>query len=127
MRMATFIICILLIICIIFGVKSYTKRLSSGCCGSGGDGPVKKKKVADKNPAHYPYEVQLTIDGMTCGNCANRVENALNALDGVWARVDLGKQQAQVRMKTQIPDADLKKAVNTLGYTVMKIRNVKAD
>lgn len=123
--MATVIICIILIICIIFGVKSYAKRLSSGCCGSSGEGPVKRKKVADKNPAHYPYEVQLTIDGMTCGNCAARVENALNELDGVWAKVDLGSQQAKVQMKSLIPESDLKNAVHQVGYTVMKIQ--KAD
>ena len=37
---------------------------------------MKKVKVKDKDPSHYPYEKILKIDGMTCGNCANRVENA---------------------------------------------------
>ena len=76
--------------------------------------------MADKNPAHYPYEVQLTIDGMTCGNCVNRVENALNELEGVWATADLMEGKAVVRMKQDIPLEELKQAVKSAGYLVYK-------
>lgn len=71
---------------------------------------------------HYPYQVTLTIDGMTCSNCSRRVENALNSLDGVWAKVDLGERKADVRLK-QAPDNDaLRHAVQDVGYTVLSIQ-----
>ncbi|MDO4332990.1 MAG: heavy metal-associated domain-containing protein [Eubacteriales bacterium] len=109
----------LVVICVL-SVKSYMKKLRNGCCG-GGDGPEKKVKVADKNKEHYSYTVQAVIDGMVCGNCATRVENAFNRMDGVWARVDLGQKQATIRSKEPLKEEDIKDVVRQAGYTVMKI------
>lgn len=122
--MSTVIIVVLLVVICVFSVKSYMKKLSSGCCGGGDKDSVRKVKVNDRNKAHYPYQVTLTVDGMVCGNCAKRVENALNTLDGVWATVDLGKKEALVRLKEQLPEARLRDAVREAGYTVMKVENV---
>ena len=119
--MATAIICIILVIAVLAGVKSYMKKLRSGCCGASSEPAVKKVKVKDKDPSHYPYQKVLKIDGMTCGNCANRVENALNHLDGVYATVDLMKEEAVVRMKEELEDQTLKKTVAAAGYTVYKV------
>ena len=58
----------------------------------------------------------LEIEGMTCQNCAKRVENALNAIDGVWAEVDLKQKRAKVRQKEQIPVEKLCAAVEKAGY-----------
>ena len=33
-------------------------------------------------------DVELTISGMTCASCANRIERKLNKLDGVVASVN---------------------------------------
>ena len=119
--MATVMICILILVIAIFGIKSYCKKLSSGCCGASGGKSVKKNKVKDRDPSHYPVKQILYIDGMTCGNCANRVENALNHLDGVYASVDLMKEEAVVRMKEKVEDQTLKKTVAAAGYTVYKV------
>lgn len=118
---STAVICVILAVICIFSVKKYRKKLTSGCCGAGGEGTVKKRRVSDRNKAHYPYTKILKIDGMSCGNCANRVENALNALDGVWASVDLGSQEALVRMKQPTDPELLKNAVRKQGYTVIWI------
>lgn len=64
----------------------------------------------------------IQIEGMSCEHCSNRVENALNAIDGVngQATVDLDKKQAVV-----IGDIDkqaLKKAVEDAGYQVVSVR-----
>lgn len=58
---------------------------------------------------------------MVCKNCSARVENALNSIDGVWAEADASSGRVTVRMKREIDDKVLKKAVNDIGaYTVMK-------
>ncbi len=75
--------------------------------------------------SHYPYEKILKVDGMSCGNCAVRVENALNSLEGVWARVDLEAEEAQVYMKEEYEDQRLKDAVRDAGYRVYKVNKVK--
>lgn len=123
--MATALICLILVAAVTVGVKSYLKKLRSGCCGAASEPMVKRVKVKDKDPSHYPYVKALKIDGMTCANCSNRVENALNHLEGVYASVDLMKEEAIVRMKEPLEDQVLKKAVAAAGYTVYKVTAIK--
>lgn len=73
---------------VVLVIRSYKKKLASGCCGAS-DESVKKNKVTDKDKSHYPYEKTLVVDGMVCKNCSARVENALNSIDGVWAEADV--------------------------------------
>ena len=46
-----------------------------------------------------PDRVRLPIAGMTCATCAGRVEQALNALPGVQASVNLADEQADIRLR----------------------------
>ena len=119
--MSTAIICAILIVIAIIGIKSYAKKLTSGCCGASPQPSGKKMKVRDKDKSHYPYSRLLKVDGMSCGNCASHVENALNGLEGVWAQVDLEKGEALVRMKQEYGNNELKQAVKEAGYVVYKI------
>lgn len=106
---------------VVLVIRSYKKKLASGCCGAS-DESVKKNKVADKDKSHYLYEKILVVDGMVCKNCSARVENALNSIDGVWAEADVSSGRVTVRMKREIEDKVLKKTVNDIGaYTVMKV------
>ena len=114
---------IVIVLFAILVIKSYIKKLSSGCCGTGGDEKTKKVKVRDKNKANYPFCSVLVVDGMVCGNCARTIENALNSLEGVWAEADVNAKQVEVRMKQQLDDQVLRDTVNHIGaYTVMDIR-----
>lgn len=103
-------------------IRGYIKKLSQGCCGGGGDGGEKKVRVRDRNSAHYPYTVILTVDGMVCGGCATRIENTLNALEGVWAKADVSRKTVLVRLR-ETPDTErLRSVVNGIGpYTVMNV------
>jgi len=62
----------------------------------------------------------LTIEGMMCAHCAAHVEQALNALPGVTAVVDLAAKTAVVT--GDAGDEALKKAVADAGYQVTDIR-----
>lgn len=64
---------------------------------------------------------QLTIDGMMCMHCVASVTKALEALDGVTAKVNLKKQTATVTLSEPITDDILKKAVTDAGFTVTAI------
>ncbi len=113
------IFAIVLIVFAVFVIKSYTKKLASGCCG-GGDAE-KKLRVADKNRAHYPYSAILTVDGMMCPACETRIENTLNAIDGVWAKASSSDGRVEVLMKAPVDEEALRRAINELGvYTLMK-------
>ncbi len=67
-------------------------------------------------------EKVISIEGMSCGHCSARVEKALNALEGVEARVDLEKKIATVIMESEVDDEVLEKAVSDAGYDVVGIK-----
>ena len=121
---ATVIIVLLLVVVCALAVKSYLKKLSSGCCGAGRD-TVKKVPVKDKNKEHYPHSAKMEIYGMTCANCARRVENGLNQIQGVWAKVNLDQKEALVRMKNPVEEKILRQAVKDAGYTVLSVKIVE--
>lgn len=63
----------------------------------------------------------ITIKGMTCSHCVKRVENSLNNLEGVSAKVNLKDNTAIVKLKNKINDQDLITAVLDAGYLVESI------
>lgn len=67
----------------------------------------------------------IAIEGMSCSHCQKRVEEALRAIDGVNAKVDLKKKEATVRYSKEIDDAVLRKAVEEAGYEVVSIEEKK--
>lgn len=120
--MSTAIILVILVLVCVFSVKSYIKKLSrgGGCCGEHEE-QEKKVRVADHDKSHYPYTVTLRIDGMTCGNCARRVENALNRMEGTWATADFFEGKATVRTKQPADAEVLRRAVGDAGYTMLEV------
>lgn len=66
-------------------------------------------------------EKTILIEGMTCMHCSNRVEKALNAMEGVSARVDLNAKRAKVTVDPSVSDSRLKDAVTEAGYEVVSI------
>ena len=63
----------------------------------------------------------LTVEGMTCDHCRARVEQALNALPGAAAQVDLNAKTATVTLTASVSDKQLTHAVEEAGYTVSSI------
>lgn len=118
---ATIVILVLIAAFVLLGARHYRRVMRAGCCGSDADPTVKKMRVSDRNVRHYPYRKELDVEGMTCGNCAAKVQNALNTLDGVYAKVDLSQKRATVRMRTELPDQLLRSAVVDSGYAVKSI------
>lgn len=81
------------------------------------------KTTSDKHHAHSAgqepagQEVELTVTGMTCASCVNRVEKALKAVPGVSApRVNLatGRAHLIVQDDSALPKAT--EALAKLGY-----------
>ena len=63
----------------------------------------------------------MVVEGMSCGHCSARVEQALNAIDGVTAAVDLEAKTATLQLASEVPDETLRKAVEDAGYEVVSI------
>ncbi len=120
--MSTVIIAAVLVLICVFSARSYIRKLvkGGGCCGEHEE-MEKKVRVSDRDRRHYPYTVTLRIDGMTCGNCARRVENALNRLEGTWAEADFSAGKAVVCTKQPADTEKLRRAVSDAGYTMLGI------
>lgn len=63
----------------------------------------------------------VKIEGMTCGHCQKRVEEALNALPGLNARVDLAQSRAVIEVTGNWDEAAVQKAISEAGYQVISI------
>ncbi|MEZ0492109.1 heavy metal translocating P-type ATPase [Kineococcus sp. TBRC 1896] len=61
--------------------------------------------------------VELTIGGMTCASCANRVEKKLNRMPGVEASVNYATEKATVRLPAGTDVAEAIAVVEKTGYT----------
>ncbi len=63
----------------------------------------------------------MTIEGMMCTHCSGRVEQVLNAMEGVSATVDLHGKTATVTCDASVTDEALRKTVEDAGYQVISI------
>src|SRR5204863_7323951 len=61
--------------------------------------------------------IDFTVEGMTCGSCAARVQRVLAKTDGVAdAEVNLATGRAHVTLDRAVPAADLEAQVARTGY-----------
>ena len=114
--MGDFIIIAIIGLLVVIGVISGRKHFKNGgCCG--GESTVKSKKKLNKVIGTRTVK----IEGMTCENCANRVEWAINDIDGLVGKVNLKKHQAVVSMEKDVDNAVIKAAIEKAGYDVIEI------
>lgn len=60
--------------------------------------------------------IELSIDGMTCASCANRIERKLNKIDGVTATVNFATEKARVQYSADVTPEALVATVEDAGY-----------
>ena len=117
--MATAIIIILLVLICIFSVKSYMKKLAHGCCGAGGDDEKASEIKADLSEYKYKYTVK--IGGMSCKNCAAKIENTFGRKDGLCAKADFKSGIAEIYSNADVSEFTIRQTVVGLGYSVKEI------
>ncbi len=64
----------------------------------------------------------IEIKGMTCNHCGEGVKKALDAIDGVEAKVDVKNNIAIVSLSKEVDDHELGNAVIDAGYEVVSIK-----
>lgn len=80
------------------------------------------------SPLAAAKTVEMEVNGLVCGFCAQGIEKTLKALpatEGVF--VSLENRMVAVKLKdgTDIDDAALRKALKDSGYTVVAIRRTE--
>lgn len=128
MNTTTIIIYIIAAVLIVYGVyytvQKFRGKAKSSCCGT----PEVKavRKVDDTDESHYPYRYMLTVDGMKCSGCASNVENSLDNMDGVWAKVSLGRREAKVLAKKEYTKEDFDEALSKTSYKIADFKALNA-
>ncbi|MDD3221252.1 MAG: heavy metal-associated domain-containing protein [Lachnospiraceae bacterium] len=100
------------------GLRSTVKHFKGegSCCG-GGSVPRQKKKLDN-----ITEKKKVLIEGMTCENCKNRVEESINKIPGAAAKVHLKKQEAEVSLSGEVDNQVIIDAVEKAGYRVKSIQ-----
>jgi len=71
--------------------------------------------------------VILKITGMSCASCVRRVEKALSEIHGVQsAEVNLSTEKATVFLEDRVPLAQLKEAVESIGFGAQTVDQSQA-
>jgi copper chaperone CopZ len=107
-----------------YTVQKFRGKAKSSCCGT----PEVKsvRKVDDTDESHYPFRYMLTVDGMKCSGCASNVENSLDNMDGVWAKVSLGRREARVLAKKEYTKEDFDEALSKTSYKIADFKALNA-
>lgn len=117
MNTTDFILYMILAVVLFFAGRSTWQRLSGTktCCGT------TKEKVPPKKLEGIIGTKTIHVKGMHCDNCRVSVTKALNALDGVSAKVVLSKKTAVVSYNRAVSDAELTEAIENKGFEVAGI------
>lgn len=117
--MTTIIAIIIIAIIAVFAIRGVVKhaRGESSCCGTGGTVKAKEKKL--DGPVLGVKTVH--IEGMTCVNCKNNVERAVNDIDGAACKVDLKNNIAKISYDRDIDVNLVKQAIEKMHYNVVSI------
>lgn len=117
--MGTGIVIAVLVIMIIIALQSSMKHLKGegGCCGGGSLEP----KVKRQRLKNVVKRKRMVIAGMQCDNCRKRVENSLNSINLVSAKVDLKTGNAIIDLGREVKDDELRNVVEKAGYKVLSI------
>lgn len=115
-ELSNVLIVVIIAAVLFFAIKNSIPHFKGegACCGGGGKGTLVKPKKLDR-----VIEVKrIKIGGMHCENCSRRVQNALNSIDGINAKVKLSRELAIIKLGKEIDDKVIEKAITDLGYEI---------
>lgn len=118
MNVSNIIIILFISVILFFAVRGTIQHMKGegSCCG-GPKEKAPKKKISGKPLS----KLKVTIEGMHCDNCKNRVERKLDELDGVVAKVKLSQKAAYVSLYKEIPESLICDTITKAGYEVISV------
>lgn len=120
MNTSTLIVLLVVVVIVAFALKNSIGHFKGegGCCDAGG-GTLPNHKTLEGAKIG---EKTVRIEGMHCENCKNRVERAINRIEGAVAHVDLKKNIAVVSYDRDISEDEIRKVVEEQDYKVISIQ-----
>lgn len=113
------------VLAIVFFVvlRTVVKRfgIKRKCCG--GRTPEKREeKTLDFKPI---FEVTVRIDGLCCEDCAVRVENAFNRMNGVMANACHKEKRTVLLLEKELDETEIRAVVSACGFDVTDMKTKK--
>ncbi len=99
-------------------------RFGGSCCGERESAP-KKVRSKGNDPASYPYKYILKIEGMVCGACLRRVENAFNSHGETYAKGELQNKTVTLYSKAPLTRKQAAEMLGGTTYTLVDLEEVK--
>ena len=96
------------------------QQKASAAAQSGATEVQRRDQAGRAKKSAQQDEVSLPIEGMTCANCAGRVEKAIAGLDGVTGvDVNLALNSAHIRFDgNKLDTAKIADTIKDAGYSV---------
>lgn len=119
------IIIAILVVVIFIAIRGTVKHFAGqgGCCGGASAVKSRRKKLKGQVLGTYI----ITIDGMHCENCKNRIEAKINGLEGVACKVNLKNKTATVSFNRNITPDEIRYLIENSGYKVEDIRREELE
>ncbi len=119
--MGTYIVLAILAVVILYALRGTLGHLKGqgGCCGGGGSGEVLAEKKDIKGPVLFTARAK--IGGMHCENCQNRVQNRLNKIDGLVAKVNYRDGSALLSYEKEVSEEMIRQTVKDAGYELISL------
>ena len=116
------LIAVLIIVAfIVLRMKIKRIGIKRTCCG-GHKKEERKEKVLEEKPI---FEVTVRIDDLCCEDCAIRVENAFNRVDGVSAKACHKEKRAVLLLAKEIDETEICSVVSGCGFAVTEVQMKK--
>ena len=114
-NMENFLIAAVLIVVLFFAVRSAVGhfRGEGSCCGGG------SYKAKSKRLTAVIAKKTFRVEGMHGQNCQNRVMEAIQAIPGLSARVELKKGLVTISYAKPVADQVIREAIEKAGYQVI--------
>lgn len=117
------IIFVIVVILMVFAVKGSIRHFKGdgSCCKSSAGQPAVPVKKLDGRTA----QLRLTVSGMHCTACEDRLHRALDAISGVAVTyTSYDRKLVLLDVDRDLPDGLLKKVVEGEGYALEKVEEL---
>ncbi len=123
MNLSTLVVFLIVAAIFGYGLKKIIDKASGkgACCSGGGGGDVRPLKKTLDAPKLGTYTIE--VKGMSCEHCEDRVQRALDKIDGLAVKkVSHKRGTALVDYSQEIDEDVIKTAIIDAGYEYVAIK-----
>lgn len=91
-------------------MKHHLHTVQSGCCA------LVEKKTFHKKSNNSPYHYRIKIEDIHCQNCCNKIENTLNALEFLQAKVNLETKIIDLNSSSSLITNEIEALIECTGH-----------